>query len=150
MLSQNFEAVVQLQAEIHLFKVGKLDACKRPGFSHNPVTLCTLTLCHVINTCLTMTKLINLVMIIGYCMIIMLHCYHHCGPFHVYVHQHNDWFVINSFLIVVTWFWNKILMILYLDWLYTCITRICGTINPTYMTTSICSKVIAISYSILN
>ena len=37
MLSQNFKAVAQLQAELHLLKVEKLDACIRPLFA-NPVT----------------------------------------------------------------------------------------------------------------
>ena len=36
-MSQNFKAVVQLQAELHLLKVEKLDACIRPLFA-NPVT----------------------------------------------------------------------------------------------------------------
>ena len=34
---QNFKAVPQLQAELHLLKVEKLDACIRPLFA-NPVT----------------------------------------------------------------------------------------------------------------
>ena len=35
--SQNFEAVTQLEAELHLLEVEKLDACIRPFFA-NPVT----------------------------------------------------------------------------------------------------------------
>ena len=35
---QNFKAVAQLQAELHLLKVEKLDVCIRPLFA-NPVTI---------------------------------------------------------------------------------------------------------------
>ena len=35
--SQNFEAVAQLQAELHLLKIERLDACIRPLFA-NPIT----------------------------------------------------------------------------------------------------------------
>ena len=43
-MSQNFEGVAQLHAELHLFKVEKLDACTRPLFA-NPVTFRGSTVC---------------------------------------------------------------------------------------------------------
>ena len=35
MLSQNFKVVAQLQAELHLLKIEKLDACIRPLFANS-------------------------------------------------------------------------------------------------------------------